>query len=118
VQQWLALLQPPDAIFAVNDSTALLVMQILRRQGLRLPADMAVVGFDNQRAAGFVSPPLTTVQQPFVDLGATAAQLLLNRMMGRYQGGPRRVLLPTQLVIRQSCGADPVPASLIPALPG
>ncbi len=116
--QWLALPQPPDAIFSVNDSAALLVIQTQRRHGLRLPADMAVVGFDNQRAAGFVSPPLTTVQQPFMDLGATAAQLLLNRMMGRYPGGPRRVLLPTQLVIRQSCGANPTTASLIPALPG
>jgi DNA-binding LacI/PurR family transcriptional regulator len=112
VDDLLALPHPPDAIFAINDDLAFLVMQALRRQGLHLPDDMAVVGFDNQRVAGFVSPGLTSVQQPFVDLGKTAAQLLLHRMMGRYSGLPRRVLLPTQLIIRQSCGADPTPMPL------
>jgi LacI family transcriptional regulator len=113
----LALPQPPDAIFAINDSLAFLVMQALRRQRLQLPDDIAVVGFDNQRVAGFVSPGLTSVQQPFVDIGKTAAQMLLHRLMGRYSGLPRHVHLPTHLVIRQSCGGDstPVPFTRAPS---
>jgi LacI family transcriptional regulator len=49
---------------------------------------------------------LTTVRQPFDALGETAAHLLLDRMTGRYKGAPRRVLLPTHLVVRDSCGSE------------
>lgn len=101
--QWLAMPEPPTAIFAVNDELALLLIQILRTHGVKVPAEMAVVGFDNLRATGFCTPALTTVQQPFMELGATAARLLLDRMTGRAEKTPLRVLLPTQLVIRQSC---------------
>ena len=66
--------------------------------------DVAVVGFDNGQLAKFVSPSLTTIQQPFRALGETSARLLLQRMTGSYTGISRRVLLPTQLVVRQSCG--------------
>jgi LacI family transcriptional regulator len=117
VRDLLALAHPPDAIFTINDGLAFLVMQALRRQGLHVPGDIAVAGFDNQRVAGFVSPGLTSVQQPFVDIGKTAAQLLLNRMTGRYSGLPRHVHLPTQLVIRQSCGGDPTLSPLTRAHP-
>jgi DNA-binding LacI/PurR family transcriptional regulator len=106
VEGWLDLPEPPDAIFAVNDSTALLVMQALRKRGVSIPQEMAVVGFDDQYVATYVSPPLTTVRQPFGALGETAAHLLLDRMTGRYKGAPRRVLLPTDLVIRRSCGGS------------
>ncbi len=103
--RWMALPERTTAVFAVNDSLALMIMQALRKQGVHIPEDMAVVGFDNQHLAAFVSPPLTTVQQPFVELGETAARLLLDRMAGRYSGVARRVLLSTRLILRQSCGA-------------
>lgn len=105
IRDWLALPKPPDAIFAINDSAALSVIQALRKAGARVPEDIAVVGFDDHYAAAHVSPPLTTVRQPFDALGETAAHLLLDRMTGRYKGAPRRVLLPTQLVVRDSCGS-------------
>ena len=103
VKYWLNLPEPPTAIFAVNDDLALLVIQALRFNNRKVPNDIAVVGFDNLRAASFVSPSLTTIQQPFVDLGATAAQLLLNRMTGSYEGEPKHILLSTKLVVRESC---------------
>jgi LacI family transcriptional regulator len=105
VRHWMTLPEPPSAIFALNDGLALQIMQTLQGFGLCIPDDVAVVGFDNQNITRFLSPTLTTVQQPFTALGETAAQLLLDRMAGRYKGPPRRVLLPTKLVIRQSCGS-------------
>lgn len=110
VRNWLTLPEPPDAIFAINDSTALLVIQALRKAGARVPEDIAVVGFDDHYAAAHVSPPLTTVHQPFSALGETAAHLLLDRMTGRYKGEARRVLLPTHLVVRRSCGHNEISA--------
>jgi DNA-binding LacI/PurR family transcriptional regulator len=104
LHRWLSSSNPPTAIFAVNDELALTVIQALQAQGRCVPDEVAVVGFDNQRAAGLISPPLTTIEQPFSDLGEAAAHLLLSRLMGSYTGEPRRILLPTRLVIRQSCG--------------
>jgi LacI family transcriptional regulator len=106
VRGWRDLPEPPDAIFAVNDSTALNVLQVLRKQGVQIPEEIAVVGFDDHYAATHVSPPLTTIRQPFGALGETAAHLLLDRMTGRYKDAPKRVLLPTQLVVRRSCGSN------------
>lgn len=102
VCDWLALPNPPTVLFAINDDLALMVMQVIRAQGLSIPENMAVVGFDNSRAGALVAPTLTTIQQPFAEIGATAARLLLDRMQGRYLGAARQVLLPTHLVIRQS----------------
>jgi len=102
VREWIALPKPPTVLFAVNDELALIVMQVVRAQGLSIPENMAVVGFDNLRVGALVAPTLTTVQQPFAEIGATAARLLLDRMQGRYSGDPRQILLPTHLVIRQS----------------
>ncbi len=104
IQQWQALTEPPTAIFAVNDELAFDMLQVLATLQISVPSQIAVVGFDNLPAASLVSPPVTTVAQPFQDLGYTAAQLLLSRMQRKFGGHPRRVLLPTQLVVRQSCG--------------
>jgi DNA-binding LacI/PurR family transcriptional regulator len=105
VRGWLEEPELPDAIFAVNDTVALLVMQTLRERGVQIPGEIALVGFDDHYVATYVSPPLTTVRQPFGALGEAAAHLLLDRMTGRYTGAPKRVLLPTQLVVRRSCGS-------------
>jgi LacI family transcriptional regulator len=118
VERWMALPDPPSAIFAANDRLAIQVMQILQRTGKRVPAEVAVVGFDNENLAGFVSPPLTTVEQPFRALGETSARMLLERMSGEYSGIPRRVLLPTRLVVRSSCGGRKQALSRAAARPG
>jgi GntR family transcriptional regulator, arabinose operon transcriptional repressor len=105
VHRWLALPNPPSAIFAVSDAIALHVIEAARQQGKRVPEDVAVVGVDDLPFAAYLSSPLTTVRQPFRAIGETAAELLLARMTGRYQNAPRRVRLPAELVIRESCGA-------------
>jgi DNA-binding LacI/PurR family transcriptional regulator len=94
----------PTAIFAVNDEIALFLMQMAQRSGLRVPEDLAIVGFDDLNFAEHVNPPLTTVSQPRMDVGLRAGNLLINRIEG--QGGPKKhIELPTSLVVRASCGA-------------
>jgi DNA-binding LacI/PurR family transcriptional regulator len=94
----------PTAIFAVSDSVALELLQAAQRVGLRVPEDLALVGFDDLSFAAHLSPPLTTVAQPRMDLGLRAGHLLINRIEG--QGNlPRHIELPTSLIVRESCGA-------------
>src|SRR3954466_4736600 len=94
----------PTAIFAVSDSVALELLQAAQHVGLRVPEDLALVGFDDLNFAAHLSPPLTTVAQPRMDLGLRAGHLLINRIEG--QGNlPRHIDLPTSLIVRESCGA-------------
>ncbi len=106
VDRWIATEAIPDAVFAVNDGLALLLIRALRDRGLKAPGDVAVAGFDDIGAAALMEPPLTTVRQPFYEMGQTAARLLLDRMAGTYTGVARRVTCPTQLVVRESCGCS------------
>jgi LacI family transcriptional regulator, repressor for deo operon, udp, cdd, tsx, nupC, and nupG len=93
--------QRPTAIFAVSDTLAIGVMQGVRSAGLRVPDDVAVVGFDDIAVAAHVDPPLTTVLQPMRLLGETAADLLLQRLRNPRADVPG-VLLPHRLVVRGS----------------
>jgi LacI family transcriptional regulator len=80
-------------------------LSALRRSGVRVPDEVGVVGFDDIPIAAYVSPPLTSVQVPIADLGRRALEVLLGEVLSR--GGQQSVqeVLPTQLVIRRSCGA-------------
>jgi LacI family transcriptional regulator len=93
-----------DAIFAANDLTAIGAIQALQEADVRVPEDVSVVGFDDLPNAIQSKPQLTTIRQPIQHKGAMATNLLLDLIEGVVDG-PRQVLLPTQLVIRQSCGA-------------
>jgi len=95
----------PSAIFAVNDYVALDVMQAAKDIHLRIPEDLAVVGFDDMGFAAHVNPPLTTIMQPFIDIGLRAGALLISRIEG-IVGVPKHIELPTNLIIRESCGAQ------------
>ena len=95
----------PDAIFAVNDYVALDVMQAAKAIHLRIPEDLAVVGFDDMEFAARVNPPLTTTVQQFVDIGLRAGTLLISRIEGNV-GPAKHIELPTNLIIRESCGAQ------------
>jgi GntR family transcriptional regulator, arabinose operon transcriptional repressor len=95
----------PSAIFAVNDYIALDVLQAARAIHLRIPEDLAVVGFDDQEFAAHVHPSLTTIKQQFIDIGLRAGTLLINRIEGM-AGPPKHIELPTNLFIRESCGAQ------------
>jgi DNA-binding LacI/PurR family transcriptional regulator len=95
----------PTAVFAANDVVAIGALRGLRDVGLRTPADVSVVGFDDIPIAAHVDPPLTTVRLPAGALGETAGRLLVDRINGRPV--PARTLLPTQLIIRDSTAAPP-----------
>ena len=94
----------PDGVFAPGDTAAVGAMQAIREAGLRVPEDIAVVGFDDLDVATQVSPQLTTIRQPVQQKGAYAARLLIDLIEQKYDA-PQHVVLPTELVIRQSCGA-------------
>jgi LacI family transcriptional regulator len=93
-----------DAVFAGNDITARGVLQALNEAQVRVPDDVALVGFDDLPTAVHVTPKLTTVRQPIEEKGRLAASILLD-LIENADSQPRQVLLPTQLVIRESCGA-------------
>lgn len=102
----LSLPQPPTAIFAVNNLTALGVLRALRERGVRIPGQMSVVAFDDLPIGDLLDPPLTVIQQPTHQIGATAAELLLRRT-GDPAASIREVLLSARLVVRGSTGAVP-----------
>ena len=97
--------QGVDAVFAASDTTALGALQAMGEVGVRVPEDVAIVGFDDLPLALDASPQLTTIRQPIEQKGYQAAALLLDLLEGAVDG-PQQILLPTQLVIRQSSGAD------------
>jgi len=97
-----------DAAFAVNDDIAYGAIRALQAHGLRVPEDVAVVGFDNQDTSAFISPPLTTVAQPMREIGKQAMCLLLERILKGMSAPVQQQLLTPTLVIRQSCGAGGV----------
>lgn len=92
---------PLTALFCHNDKVAALVLKCLRGLGLRVPDDVSLVGFDNAPYAEFLDPPLTTVEQPFSQLGALAAQLLQERLMAG-NTAPKTLALPCRLIVRAS----------------
>lgn len=91
----------PDAIVYVNDLGALEGLQVIREAGLRVPDEIAIVGFDDLPEAVLSNPPLTTVRQPMEQLGVEAANLLL-AILGNPALPPRRIVLPVEMVIRNS----------------
>ncbi len=93
-----------DAIVSANDQMAAGAALALAKRQIRVPEDIAIVGFDDDDHARSTSPPLTTVAQPIERLGALAIDLLLDRIAG--QQIPERTLLPTEPVLRRSCGCE------------
>jgi len=96
-----ALAEPPTAVFARNDYTAIGALRAANELGLSVPGDIALAGFDNIPLAAFTNPPLTTVEQPIAEQGRCAAQFLLDRIEGK-SAKRREVCFPCQLVVRGS----------------
>jgi DNA-binding LacI/PurR family transcriptional regulator len=91
-----------DAIFAGDDGTAFGALAALKQAGLKVPEDVGVVGFDDMPLSRYLNPPLTTVRAPSEQVGQEAVRQLVRRI--RTGTADAEVLLPTELVIRQSCG--------------
>lgn len=94
----------PTAVYGMNDLMALGAIRAIHEAGLRIPQDIAVVGYDDMRFAAFTYPPLTTIRAPEVELGQVAGKMLVSMIDGSKIEN-RHMSLETELVIRASCGA-------------
>jgi DNA-binding LacI/PurR family transcriptional regulator len=95
----------PTAAFVFNDQMAIGALHALRKLGLRVPEDMAIVGFDGIGLGAFTNPELTSVEQPRAEVGRRAVELIFDLLDGKYVTS-RQLTLPLRLVIRESCGAS------------
>lgn len=102
VSQWIAQELEVDAIFAGDDESAIGTILALRDAGLRVPQEIAVVGFDDSPSSRHVTPPLTTVRAPIERTGIEAVKQLID-LIEEGTAQPE-ILLPTELIIRESCG--------------
>jgi LacI family transcriptional regulator len=97
--------EPPTALFAVNNIVVIGVAEAVRARSLEIPRDIAVVCFDDIEYASRFHPFLTAMIQPAETFGTVATQLLLDRLAGRVHERRRLVVLPSDLIVRESCGA-------------
>ncbi|MEP6731053.1 MAG: LacI family DNA-binding transcriptional regulator [bacterium] len=102
MKRLLALSEPPDAVFAANDMMALGAMSVVREAGLRVPEDVALVGFDNVPTTELTTPGLTTMSMPMSELGDAAARLLDAQLRLRADHSPVRDTFSASLVARAS----------------
>jgi len=105
IKKLLTLPSPPSAVFIANDNMCLAAMRAIEEKGLSIPKDISIIGFDDIEASAHITPSLTTIRQPRYTLGQRAAELLLEVMKGRDNQEPTRIVLDTELVIRDSCRA-------------
>ena len=94
--------EPPTAVFAASDSMAVGALRAIHDRGLRVPDEIALIGYDDLPLAAFTSPPLTSVHQPIGEMGAHAVRVLIEQIRGESQ--VTSVRLPARLVVRDSCG--------------
>ena len=93
--------QKPDGIFAINDMTALEMMHILKKRGLSIPKDVAVLGFNNETICRLVEPSLSSIDHPAFDMGAAAAEILL-KQISKNEILQEKRLIKSRLVVRES----------------
>jgi DNA-binding LacI/PurR family transcriptional regulator len=105
LEKQLRLLDRPTAIFAANDQLALAVQRVARMLNLSVPDDLAVVGFDNLNISAHLDIPLTTIAQQAFEIGSAAGELILCQIKKETNCTQRRIL-PVQLIVRRSCGAE------------
>jgi LacI family transcriptional regulator len=106
-EKLLAMTEPPDAIFATNDPAAMGAMQAIKEAGLKIPKDIAVVGFSNWFFSALLDPPLTSVDQPGFEMGQEAAKLLIRQIELKTKNNDFELqaetkILKTRLVVRDS----------------
>lgn len=103
LEQLMQLKQRPDAVFCVNDPVAIGVLLESKRRNVRVPQELAIVGFSDNPIASQIDPPLTTVAQPAYEMGTAAAEMLLRQMRNPNGNGASEVVeLKTELIIRKT----------------
>jgi len=107
--------EPPIALFTLNNVTSIQVLQILRQSGMSVPGQVALVGFDDFEFAPLLSVPLTAIRQPADELGRSGTRLLFEMIASSVRAEePTRIVLPTELVVRNSCGCQVIPHRTAP----
>ncbi len=97
----------PDGAFCYNDPVAIGFMRALSENGIQIPRQVAVIGFDDSSVSAYLNPGLTTVAQPAREIGRQAAQRLMERIREKTKRAPaKHIYMQTHLVIRESCGAQ------------
>lgn len=100
--------EPPDAIFGINDTVAFAAMKEIKRRGLRIPDDIALVGFTDEFHSTVVDPTLTSITHPTYQIGQEAARLFF-KQIDNPEAKPIQVVLKTKMVIRKSSAKKPEP---------
>jgi LacI family transcriptional regulator len=105
-EKLLELKNPPDAIFASNDPAAMGSMQAIRKKGLKIPKDIAIVGFSNWELSSLMEPPLSSVDQPGFEMGQEAARILIRHIemksKKKVEPAPEVRIFKTRLIVRES----------------
>jgi LacI family transcriptional regulator len=104
--------KPPSALFSLNNVTTTQVLSMLQRENIRIPGEVAIIGFDDFELAPLLAVPLTAVRQPAAELGRSATRLVLDWVhahTSELRSARARIVLPTELVIRRSCGCESIP---------
>jgi LacI family transcriptional regulator len=108
VRELLSRKNPPTALFCTNNLIMRNTLHALTKLNVKIPEQIAIVGFDDFEMADLLTPPMTIVRQPTDDLGRIAAELLFSRLSDTAQiKRAKRIVLPVELVIRKSCGSHP-----------
>jgi DNA-binding LacI/PurR family transcriptional regulator len=97
---------PPTAIFTGNNLLTLGALEVINQRGLRIPEDVAIIGFDDVYWANSLNPPLTAVRQPGFEIGKKAMELLMQRIQSP-DAATLDVIFKTELMVRKSCGNNP-----------
>jgi len=103
-KKFLEMSEPPTAIFATNDYMALGTYQAIVEEGVRIPEEIALIGFNDIEFASMKGIELTTVGQKKYKMGALAAKTLVERIEGAKLGPPKEIILEPELIIRKTCG--------------
>ena len=98
----------PTALFAANNFLTLGCLKAIRSKGLQIPQDISLVGFDDLPFMQLIEPGITVATQPAYEMGRLAVELLLSRLNKKLPDNPQEIVLPTGLIIRQSCGIPPL----------
>ncbi len=101
IKQLMSLINPPDAIFCGNDTTALSTMIYLRDKGVRIPEDFGIVGFSNEPFSQVVSPSISTIAQPGFEMGQKAAEIIIKKIENK-EKTYHTIVLPMDMIVRES----------------